>query len=608
VVGAVTPPTAATQFTKAAAGTVVTWYSDPLDAVSLSGNVTFNIWARESATAANATVTAAMLRADGSGNILSTIATVLIPRTELTTTLAVQNWARTPALTSLSNGDRLALRLYIDDGNGVTMVSGRTVTATLAGATGGVSGDSWLQTTEALAPARPSTGPVSGASSSQLTAGWALVDGATGYLLAASVNPANPPSPVASSSETAAVSATVDSLGVNATYYLFVKTNGPLASSSWSAYSATATLANAPAFSNFSGVGTGAIQYNWSVNGNPASVTRYRVLVSTAPDPLSPAGARVTSSDTYNTFLSTSGLSANTTYYFRAAAINHSGVITSYIAAQSTSTLAVAPAFSNFTNITAGDIRFNWTVNGNAPGTLYRVLASTAPDPSAPAGAVVSSSDTYNLFLATTGLQVNTTYYFRAAGINNNGIVSGLSAAASTATLTVTPVFSDFSEIAAASMRFGWSSGGNPDGTLYRVLASTASNPLAPGGALVTSSDTYNMSLSTSGLSPDVAYYFRAAAVNRNGLASGYSAAESAYTLAVAPNFTGFTVPSAGVVRADWTRGTNPVGALYRVAVSTAPDPLAPDGAVVSSSDTYNLYLSSSGLEANTTITSAWPE
>ncbi|MEK9152565.1 MAG: hypothetical protein AAB692_04310, partial [Patescibacteria group bacterium] len=150
VAGTVTPPTTTTQFTKTDGGANQTWYTDPLNAVTISGNVTFNIRAKESVAQANATVTAELLRADNAGNILSTIASVNTGDTELTTTDAAKNWTKAPTSTALSAGDRLAIRVHIDDGNGVTMGNNRSVKMTIGGASAGAAGDSYVQTTEAV--------------------------------------------------------------------------------------------------------------------------------------------------------------------------------------------------------------------------------------------------------------------------------------------------------------------------------------------------------------------------------------------------------------------------------------------------------------------------
>jgi hypothetical protein len=151
VAGTVTPPTAATQFTKTAGGAVATWYSAPLTGVTISGAISFNLWANESAVAANATVTAELYRADGKGNIISTITPATQSRAELGTTAGgiVQTWSPTVTSTTLSNGDRLAIRVYIDDGSGVTMASGQTVSLYVGGLTA-ASGDSYVSVTESV--------------------------------------------------------------------------------------------------------------------------------------------------------------------------------------------------------------------------------------------------------------------------------------------------------------------------------------------------------------------------------------------------------------------------------------------------------------------------
>lgn len=153
VAGPVTPPTVATQFTATAGGTVVTFASSQLNAVTISGAITINLWAKESATAANATITAAVLRLDATGVVVSTIAAVVLNRTELTTSLAAQSISPTVTTTTLAQGDRIGVRVYIDDGSGSTMSSGRTVTMTLDGASASASGDSWIQFTETISSA-----------------------------------------------------------------------------------------------------------------------------------------------------------------------------------------------------------------------------------------------------------------------------------------------------------------------------------------------------------------------------------------------------------------------------------------------------------------------
>lgn len=604
--GAVTPPTAVSQFTKTAGGAVQTWYTPPLDAVTIVSSVTFNIWAMESAIQANAGLTAELLRANASGAVQSVIAAVHVPSNELGISMQGWSWTVEPVQTALSLGDRLALRLHLDDAGG-SMATNRQAFASVGGPTAGAEGDSWVQLLEDIRPARPASGTVTGAASSQLSASWALVGETTGYTFASSVNPGAEPLPVYSSSETLGdLSATlsIPALSANTTYYLFVKSNMPGASSGWYVYPGTATLlAYDPAFSGFGAAASGSILFDWSANGNADPGTLYRVVSSTAPDPLTPGGAVAVSSYTYNTYISSAGLAADTTYYFRVAGVNHSNVPTAYTAAAGTATLlGFAPAFSSFSGVTETAMQFEWVHNGNAAGTLYRVVSSTAPDPLSPGGAVAVSSLTYNTHLSTAGLSVNTTYYFRVAGVNKNGVATAYTAAEGAATLAYAPAFGSFTGVSASAVSLDWSSGGNPAATLYRVLSSTAADPLSPAGAAMVSSETYNLSLSSAGLAADTTYYFRVAALNRGGVATAYTAAAGTATLlGFTPAFTGFSEVAASSMKFDFSANGNAAGTLYRVVSSTAPDPLSPGGAPAVSSYTYNTYLSTAGLSADTT-------
>ncbi|HAH33023.1 MAG TPA: hypothetical protein DCL44_11990, partial [Elusimicrobia bacterium] len=483
------------------------------------------------------------------------------------------------------------------------------------------------------------------------------------------------------------------------TYYFAIK-----AKADWNAWGYLSGEATSkarlftPAFSGFSTVETSTIQFNWTADGNLSPGTKFRVLVSTAPDPLDAGGAVVTSSDTYNLFLSSSGLSSNTTYYFRVAGLNKDEAETNYTDARGTSTLAAQPSGFDFVFVSSAVVTMNWNASVNGPGTLYRVYVSTAPDPRDSGGAVVTSSDTYNAYVSTTGLNPDTKYYFRAAAINNNGLITDYSDAVSTTTLakgvlaaplaggldvysssitahwtlvsgatgytlaasrniditpeniiasSITasftfatveeldadtsyylfvrangeetnsgwssypsaytllaymPAFDKFDNVEANSADFQWSANGNVyPGTKFRVLVSTAPDPMDPGTALVSSSDTYNLSLSTAGLSPNTVYYFRVAGLNKADVATDFITARSTITRVAAPAFSGFTGVSESAVQFNWSPEGNPDGTLYRVYVSTAQDPFNADGAVVTSSDTYNLSLSSTGLYANTT-------
>ena len=130
----------------------------------------------------------------------------------------------------------------------------------------------------------------------------------------------------------------------------------------------TVTLVREPvsALSTFSLVYVGSVTAAWEANGNPAG-TLYRAAVSPAPDPLNPGAEPVILLDYYGLSVSSSGLAADTTYYFRVAGVNGDGVETAYTEARGTATLAAyPPLFSGFSDLMTDSIRVLWSANGNA--------------------------------------------------------------------------------------------------------------------------------------------------------------------------------------------------------------------------------------------------
>lgn len=138
-------PTSGVQLQKSS--TILTWFSRPLQAVTISGTVTFNLWGLESAIQANTGFDVLVERCDQNGNVLSTIIRSE-KGTELGTTSSVNNWTGTPTSTSLNEGDRIKITVFGNDAGG-NMGNARTFTMNYGAGTG-VNGDSYVQFTETL--------------------------------------------------------------------------------------------------------------------------------------------------------------------------------------------------------------------------------------------------------------------------------------------------------------------------------------------------------------------------------------------------------------------------------------------------------------------------
>lgn len=167
VVNSVNSWTAPIQWTDTAGGTAVEWYSKQLSAFTLDGLVRVNARTLASAPSTGMALRASLFICDSSGSILSTwgaativdAATIggvtpstigLIDNTQARS----RGWLAGPS-TAITSGQRLMLRLYVDDTATGGAVSGRTLTLKYNGPTLDADGDSYItlpqSVTEAVA-------------------------------------------------------------------------------------------------------------------------------------------------------------------------------------------------------------------------------------------------------------------------------------------------------------------------------------------------------------------------------------------------------------------------------------------------------------------------
>ena len=141
-------------------GNTVAWYSDPLNAVTVAGQIVASLWGKESANTANAAPCIGVYRCDATGAVISAI---VDPATsgsqgalELSTTAGTKTCtiaAATVTDTALGAGERLKVTLCIDSaasqGGSGTIGSTQNVQMNVNGATG-QSGSSQIAFTETI--------------------------------------------------------------------------------------------------------------------------------------------------------------------------------------------------------------------------------------------------------------------------------------------------------------------------------------------------------------------------------------------------------------------------------------------------------------------------
>lgn len=144
---------APTQWTDTGGGTAVEWYSKPLAAFTLDGLVRVCTWPKEATIAGNAGMRyeIAICNSDGSSPAIwgandffsATNASSSTNTLEIPTTEAAWNGYVAGDTTSVTAGQRIRLRVFIDDTSSST---GAAIACTMfyAGTSGGVSGDSFI--------------------------------------------------------------------------------------------------------------------------------------------------------------------------------------------------------------------------------------------------------------------------------------------------------------------------------------------------------------------------------------------------------------------------------------------------------------------------------
>jgi hypothetical protein len=132
-------------------GSGMTWAftSYPVtSAFTLSSNVTFNLWGRETSASTNAGWRVRLYKVGALSN-----AKMLVLDSEhgveLATTNGASNWSATPTSTDFAPGDRLLVLLGLDDAGG-TMANTGFIEFYYSGTTGGSSGDSWIELGETI--------------------------------------------------------------------------------------------------------------------------------------------------------------------------------------------------------------------------------------------------------------------------------------------------------------------------------------------------------------------------------------------------------------------------------------------------------------------------
>ena len=313
------------------------------------------------------------------------------------------------------------------------------------------------------------------------------------------------------------------------------------------------------------------------------------------------------------TGLTSTGLSASTTYWFRVRATNSAGASAySNVASATTSappvTAPAAPSSLLATTSSSSSIALAWTDNSSNE-TAFELERSSTSASSGFAAVSASPLAAGTTSLTSTGLSASTTYWFRVRATNSAGAsaysnVASATTSAPPVTAPAAPSGLPATTASSSSIALAWTDNSSNETAFELERSSTsASSGFAAVSASPLAAGT--TSLTSTGLSASTTYWFRVRATNSAG-ASAYSNVASATTSAppvtipAAPGGLTATATSSSSIALTWADNSSNETAfeLERSASSATAGFVAVSASPLAAGTTS---LTSTGLSSGTT-------
>ena len=333
---------------------------------------------------------------------------------------------------------------------------------------------------------------------------WNAVSGATSYRVFRSESRGSGYSLLGTTTATSYVNT---GAAVGKTYYYRVKAVNSVGTSGYSNIVSGKAKTAAPAAPSVTAgnSSTGKPKLTWNA---VSGAVKYEVYRSTRQN----SGYSLLGTTTSTSYVNT-GASTGTTYYYRVKAVNRNGMASGYSNIVSGKAKAAAPAAPSVTagNSSTGKPRLTWKAVSGA--VSYRIYRSESRGTGYSLLGTTSSTSYVN-----TGAAAGKTYYYRVKAVNRDGMASGYSNIVSGKAKAAAP--------AAPSVTIGNSSTGKPQLTWKAVSGAVSyriyrSESRGTGYSLL--GTTSSTSYVNTGAAAGKTYYYRVKAVNRDGMASGYS-------------------------------------------------------------------------------------
>ena len=270
---------------------------------------------------------------------------------------------------------------------------------------------------------------------------------------------------------------------------------------------------------------TDSITLNWSQNID-SDFASYKVFRSSTSGVDSSAQLIAVITDQFQTTYTDSQLEQNTTYYYRVYVYDQRGLSAGSNEVNSTTLVDEPPdSVTLFVpiNATQSSLYLTWTQSKDEDFSSYRLFRSETPGVSNSSYFVTIIIDKTVTYFTDTGLEDNTTYYYRLYVYDQvgNATPSNEVSGETTANEAPTPVILSVpSVVDSTTLRLSWSRNEDGDFSSYRIYRSESS-PVDTLVAPITlinerSTTTYN----DVGLEKNKTYYYRVLVFDKGGLSS----------------------------------------------------------------------------------------
>ena len=296
--------------------------------------------------------------------------------------------------------------------------------------------------------------------------------------------------------------------------------------------------------------------------GTNVTITGYRIEAS----PNGTGNWIILAGNTGNadTTYTDSGLTANTTRYYRVFAINSAGLQgpSSSTASATTGEPPGAPTGLKAAADGPNAIDLNWTApttTGTSAITGYRIEVSV--DGGTNWTVRVANTGNTNTSYKHTGLTAGTTRHYRVSAINNTGVGPASGIASATTTIVITapdpPTLLSATALGTDRIRLSWTAPANNGGsaiTGYRIERSNDGN--TGWTDLVANTGNTNTTFTDTGLNPGTTRHYRVSAINTSGTSTPSNTANATTEAGDVPGApTNLQATSVGddAIRLEWT-------------------------------------------------------